>query len=200
MAATVSAAMPISPQIRVLRSPAADGDRQTNVTTNRRPIPNWLRSSAAANGDRQLKRVYPCLGSRLVAILGHPGGRPPLVTPKCVAWSLIRLRSSAIPRMAATDAAERRPVHPEVAIPGHPGGRPPRQVAVDSERADPYGSILRRLRPATATCPRSQPRTSGWRCCDPRPPRTTAASYVAGGYAYYLAQLRSPAAASGDGQ
>jgi hypothetical protein len=31
---------------------AANGDRQTNVTTNTRPIPNWLRSPATVNGNR----------------------------------------------------------------------------------------------------------------------------------------------------
>jgi hypothetical protein len=32
-------------------------------------------------------------------------------------------------------------------------------------------------------------------CCDPRPPRAATASYVIGGYAHYLAQLRSSATA-----
>ncbi len=108
-----------------------------------------------------------------VAILGHPGGRPPPQNGLPYQWAGNGLRSSVTPE--GDRHRDPQAVHPQVravAILGHPGGRPPR----------------------------AGPRSRRPRCsrCDPRSPRRATATVVRQVRGVVHHRLRSSVTPEGD--
>lgn len=120
------------------------------MSTARARVSSKLRSSVAPEVDRRQGSPRRPVVGRVVAVLGHPEGRPPPLDLRHHFRDPHMLRSSVTPE-----------------------GRPPLLwVAVESIRIRKV-AILGRPGGATATCsrPAARPRS---RCCESRPPRRTA--------------------------
>ncbi len=163
---------------QMLRSSVTpEGDRHERECARYGLRSLWLRSSVTPEGDRHPPHPSGTHRPGPVAILGHPGGRPPHARtpsrprPGCSC-------DPRSPRRATATAGPRSPRHPPgtVAILGHPGGRPPLSAVVGVTTLSAV-AILGHPggRPPR---PSGRGRTWGGWGCDPRSPRRATATRV----------------------
>ena len=110
------------------RPPRRATASRPNVAAN--TAPNQLRSSAAPKGDRQPPISPAHVSRRVVAILGRPEGRPPVLASFAASWWLRSCDPRPPRRATARPPPDRSCRQYDVAILGRPEGRPPGLSAI----------------------------------------------------------------------